>query len=319
MALDRTTLLQEPGLLVIDSQHIYSQGEIKIDLVADRQDVESDAFGVLDTRQVDRRLELTMTPVGELEALATLYSHGGLLLGQSPFGAVDTTATIFTESGKSFVLHNAAVTKMPDLVLSHKATLFGELGITGLLRNSTNPHAANAYYTYTGSGASYPGDANFDPASIKTLGYVGGWGSAPWNEFYTEEGFKVAFNSSFENVQVDGHGTVDMRLSGLSVTVTATPVGLTPSAVLDALQYQGVGNELGASSVAGADLEIVNQVGASQMYFSLSNPTLTQAPVRFGAKVRGIGELQWQAARTMTAGSPNPLFYVGASALGGDE
>lgn len=314
MAIDRTTILQEPGLLVFGSQHIYSKEEITVDFVEETAEIETDTFGPVDERPVDRRIEIKLTPVGEVEALSVLFPHGGLLLGGSPFGSSDSAAVIYTPSGKSLTVHNAAVTAMPALDLAHKMTAFGEATLTGLLRKSMAPQDANAYFTWAASGASYPGDASFSGAAIKTLGYKGTWGSSPWADFLTEAGFKVAFSSNFESVPVDGHGTVDMRLTSLSVEVTATPVGIALADVLTALKYQGSGNQLGASKVPADDLVIVNQVGSTQLHFELLKPVLKQAPARFGASVRGVGELSWRATRTITAGSPDPLFYIGTSA-----
>jgi hypothetical protein len=314
MALDRTTILQEPGLLVFGSQHIYSKAEIVVDLIEEASPIETDAFGPVDDRAIDRRIEIRLTPVGELEALAVLFPHGALDIGGSPFGSTDSAAAIYTASGKSLTVHNAAVTSMPNLVLGHTATLFGEVVITGLLANETEPNAAAAYFTWAASGASYPGDASFSPAAIKTLGYKGAWGSSPWDEFLTEGGFAVSFNSAFENVPADGHGTVDMRLASLSVEVTATPIGIAFADIATAMKYQGSGNELGASKVIASDLIITNQLGSAQLHFELLRPVLKAAPARFGSRVRGVGELRWMATRTITAGSPDPLFYIGTSA-----
>lgn len=315
MAIDRTTVLSEPGLLVFGSQHIYSKEAITVELIEETQPVPTDAFGDLDERGVDRRIEIKLTPVGELEALAVLYPHGGLDLGASPFGSTDAAAVIYTASGKSLTIHNAAVTTMPDLALGHKVTLFGEVTLTGLLRNEYDPNDANAYFTWAASGASYPGDASFSPAAIKTLGYVAAWGAtAPWDEFYSEAGFSVKFNTSFESVPADGHGTIDMRLSNLVVEVTGTPVGIAFADAVAKFGYQGSGFQLGASKAASDDLVITNQVGATALHFALASPILKQAPARFGSKVRGVGELMWRATRTLTAGAADPLFTVGTSA-----
>lgn len=312
--IDRTTILQEPGLLVFGGAHVYSQGEIVVDFVEETKEIETDAFGPVDERAVDRRVEIKLTPVGEIESLAVLFPHGGLLLGESPFGASDAAAVVYTPLGKSLTVHNAAVTSMPDLALGHGKTAFGELVVTGLLRNEMSPEESSAYYTWAASGATYPGDAGFSASAIKTLGYKGTWGSSPWADFLTEEGFKVSFGSEFEGVPVDGHGTVDMRLKSLSVEVSATPVGIAPADVLAALKFQGGGNQLGASKASSDDLVIVNQVGGTQLHFELLKPVLKQSPLRFGASVRGVGELTWRSTRTITAGSPDPVFYLGTSA-----
>jgi hypothetical protein len=315
MAIARSTLLQEPGLLVFGSTHIYSAGEITVSFIEETLEVPVDVFGPVDERPIDRRIEITMTPCGELEALAVLFPLGGLDLGESPFGTSDATAVIFTPSGKSLTVHNAAVTSMPNLILAHDKTLFGEITITGLLKNSTDPTDSAAYFTWVASGASYPGDANFAVSSIKTLGYKGAWGSSsPWDVFYTEGGFSVNFSPSFENVPADGHGTIDMRLSGLSVEVSAIPVGIAPADVFTKRKFQGSGNALGSSKVGSDNLVITNAVGSSQLYFSLNKPVLKESPTRFGSSVRGVGELVWRATRTITTGTADPLFYLGTAA-----
>lgn len=315
MPIDRATILQEPGLLVFGSQHVYSQGEITVDFVEETQPIATDTFGEIDERAVDRRVEIKLTPVGEIEALAVLYPHAGLGLGASPFGATDSEAVIYTASGKSLTIHNAAVTTMPNLTLGHRTTIFGEVTITGLLANSTAPSGAAAYYTWAASGASYPGDANFSPSAIKTLGYKAAWGaSSPWDEFFSEAGFSVNFSSSFENVPADGHGTVDMRLTGLSVEVSGIPIGVAFADVATKMKFQGAGADLGASKALADDLIITNQVGATALHFTLAAPTLKQAPARFGAAVRGVGELLWRATRTITAGAADPLFAIGTTA-----
>jgi hypothetical protein len=314
MAFDRTTIFQEPGLLVFNSQHFYSKGPITVNLIEETTDVESDQFGGLDERPVDRRIEIRLEPVGELEALATLYPHGGLTLGQSIFPANDAAAVIFTPAGRSLTVHNVAVSQMPTLRLGHRETLFGELVLTGLIRKSTEPNAANAYYTWAASGASYPGDAQFDPSAIKTLGYKATWGSAPWADFVCEAGMEVSFTSTLESVPVDGHGTADMRLGDLAATVSGVPLGIAPADLLTARKYQGAGNELGASKGSATDLVIVNQLGATQLHFELYGAVLQETPLAFSGRQRGVGQVQWRATRKLAAGVATPLYYVGTAA-----
>lgn len=314
MSLDRTTILSEPGLIVFQSAHFYSKGAITVDFVGDPFEVDTDAFGPVDERDADRRIEIKFTPVGELESLGVLYPHASLVIGASPYGGTDKPVVIYTASGKSLTVHNCSITKMPDLVLSHRDTLFGEVILTGLLVDEADPDDANSYYAWAASGASYPGDANFSVSAIKTLGYKGAWGSSPWDEFFTEAGFSVAFNTTWSDVPVDGHGTVDYRLQSLAVEVSAIPVGIALADVLTALKFQGSGNPLGGSKVPSDDLIITNQAGSTALHFELLKPVLKQPQARFGAQVKGVGELVWRATRTITAGAADPLFYIGTSA-----
>lgn len=314
MAFDRTTIIQEPGLVSFNSQTFYSVGAINVDLIEERFDIESDAFGPVDERVRDRRIEVTFTPIGELEALSTLFPHGGLTMGDSLFPSSDAACVIYTPSGKSLTIHNAAVTRQPTLVLGHDKTLFGEVTITGLIRKSYEPNASAAYYTYVASGATYPGDAAFSIAAIKTLGYVGAWGSDPWDEIYTESGFTLETELNTESVIVDGHGTVDIRLASIIASVTGTPVGISQSDLLSARAFQGSGNELGARRTAGTDLVIINDLGSLALHVQLYGAVIQDTPIRFSGSQRGIGEVMWRATREFATGDPVALYYVGTSA-----
>lgn len=315
MAVDRTKIIQEPGLVSFNSQTFYSVGPISADLIERRFDITTDQFGPIDERVADRRIEIKFTPIGELEALSTLFPMGGLALGASLFGSSDTPLVIYTPSGKSLTVHNAAVTTQPSVILGHDKTLFGEVTITGLIKNSTEPNAANAYYTYAASGASYPGDAAFSAAAIKTFGYKAAWGaSSPWDEFVTESGFTLDTSASLEEVPADGHGTVDIKLASMSATITGTPVGILPTDLLSKRAFQGDGNEIGARRASGDDLIIVNQLGSTACHVQLYGAVIQDVPLRFSGTQRGNGEVVWRATREFTAGVADPLYYIGTSA-----
>lgn len=315
MAIDRTTLVQEPGLVQFGGAYFYSQGEIVAEMAPTLTDVTTDAFGVVDRRHTDRRIEIRFTPVGELESLSVLYPHGGLTVGDSLFGSSDSACKIWTPSGKSLEVHNCAVTQMPALTFAHDQPLFGEVVITGLVQNSTNPEAANSYYTYTASGETYPGDSQFDNSAIKMLGSEAAWGSDPWDAFYSEAGFSFSFDMSTEDVPADGHGTIDIRLTDIAATCSAVPLEITPANVEAKLEMQGSGNELGAARTGGDDLVVTNRVGSPALHVQLYGAQLDeQTALNFGRSVRGPGELSWRATREFSAGVAQPLFYVGTSA-----
>jgi hypothetical protein len=314
MAFDRTTLIQEPGLVTFGSSYFYSVGPITVDLVEERSPIPSDAFGELDERVIDRRIEVKFTPIGELEALATLFPHGGKTLGASLFASDDAACVIDTPSGKRLTIHNAAVTTQPTLIMGHDKTLFGEVTITGLIRKDYEPNAAAAYYTYA-TGQSYPGDANISVSAIKTLGYKAAWGaSSPWDEFYSQAGFTLTTDLSTESVMVDGHGTVDIRLTNLVASIAAVPVGISVSDILTKRAFQGSGNELGARRTSGDDLVITNQLGSLQLHVQLYGALIQDTPLRFSNQQIGNGEVIWRASREFATGTPVALYYVGTTA-----
>jgi hypothetical protein len=314
MAFDRTTLIQEPGLVTFGSAYFYSVGPITVDLVEERNPIPSDAFGDLEQRVIDRRVEIKFTPIGELEALSVLFPHGSKTLGASLFPSSDAACVIDTPSGKRLTVHNAAITSQPTLICGHDKTLFGEVTITGLIRKDYEPNDAAAYFTYA-TGQTYPGDANISLAAIKTLGYKAAWGaSSPWDEFFSQAGFTLTTDISTEAVMVDGHGTVDMRVSNLVATVAATPVGISVSDIITKRAFQGSGNQLGQSRVSGDDLIITNALGSLSLHVQLYGAMILDTPLRFSNQQIGNGEVVWQGTREFATGTPVALYYVGTSA-----
>jgi hypothetical protein len=313
MAFDRTTIIQEAGVLVYNSATFYSVGPINVDLIESPFDIETDAFGPVDKRIKDRRIEIKLTPIGELEALSTLFPHGAKAMGASLYGSSDVAAVIYTASGKSLTVHNVAVTKQPVVKMGHDQTLFGEVVLTGLLRKSYDADAANAYYTYVASGATYPGDAAFSATAIKTLGFSGAWGaSSPWDEFFTENGFTLDTALKTEDVMVDGHGTIDIRLVSIEAKVTATPVGISAADLLTKRAFQG--GSLGARRTNGDDLIITNQTGSLALHVQLYGANIDDGQLKFSGSQRGTGEVTWTASREFAAGVAVPLYYIGTSA-----
>lgn len=315
MAFDRTTLLREPGLVVFNSQHFYSAGPVQVDFVSRRQAVPSDMFGDLTTRVIDRRVEIRFTPIGELEALSTLFPHGAKTLGDSLYPSTDAACVIYTPGGASLTVHNCAITRQPQLIAGHDKTLFGEVQITGLLAKDTEPNDAAAYFTWAASGATYPGDANLSIAGIKTLGYKAAWGaSSPWDEFFSEGGFVLDTQMDLSDELVDGHGTVDLTLASMRAQVRAVPKGITMAQLLSKATFQGSGNELGANRASGDDLVITNALGSLQLHVQLYGAVIEDTPIAFSATQNNVGEVVWTATREFATGTAVPLYYVGTTA-----
>ena len=309
MSIDRTTILSGPGLVTYGGASLYSKGNITVDLIEELFDVDSSKFGKLDDRVSDRRIEVKFTPVGEFESLAVLFPYAATVVGTSIYGASDSALVINGVDGRKLTIHNVALTGLPDITASVSETAFGEVTFTGLLANSTAPTASAAYYTEAVE--TYPGDSNFDPTAILTSAFSSAWGSSPWDDFATEEGWTISFSPTFTPKVVNGCGTVDMIFSNLEVSATAKPIGPTQAELLTARKFQGTGAGLGVSKADGASDLIISATG---QYFYVYGAILTESPLAWASEDNRLGDCTWKATRAMASGVAQPLFYVGTTA-----
>ncbi len=293
--------------MTFGGQTFWSKGDVSYKLTVDRFAVDTSAFGEVDGRTKDKRIEVSFEPDGRFNnaLAAVLWAYAATNIGASIFGATDTPLVIQGRDGISLTVPNAAVTKMASIFASVAKTLQGPITFTGLLKNSTAPSAAGAYYVIASS--AYPGDTGWSRADIKTLAYASAWGSSPWAAFNTEDGWEIEFDLQLAPQMVDGLGTVDMSLQGLTVKAKSIPVGPNLAQLHTAMQEN---TDFGTSMATANDLII----SATGVYIRLSNAGMISMDASWGSQKKRLGACEWQANRTVTTGVPDPLFYIGDAA-----
>lgn len=307
MSINRTNILKGPALIQYDGQTFWSKGDVALNFQPQTFPVQTSHFGEVDLRISDKTYEVSFEPSGRFTAglAAVLWPYATLAIGSSIFGASDKPLVIWSRDGKKLTLANAALTGMPNIRQSVSKTVQGPLKFTGILKNSTDPSAAGAYYTL--ETASYPGDSGFAVSDIPTKAYASAWGASPWDAFHTEDGWEISFGLTIRPQKVDGHGTVDMTLQGLTVSAKCIPVGPAESDILaKAMPATDLGSSIAA---AAANLNI----SATGVYVRIYNAGIVNSGFVYGSERKRIGATEWRATRTITAGSADPLFYIGTS------
>lgn len=307
-SIDRTTIITGPALVTYGGQSFWSKGDVTLKPIVGKVAVTTAAFAEVHGRINDKKVEVSFEPSGRFTAplLAVLFPYAAMNIGASVYGPNDKVLVIHSRAGTKLTVPNAAITKLPNLRFGVSQTIQGAITFTGLLKNSTAPETAGAYWLVETAG--YPGDTGFSTADIKTLAYNSSWGAgAPWASFLTETGWDVSFNLSLASQMVDGLGTVDMTLQELKVEASGIPVGPNETEVLAKMQQ----NQVMGSSYATAD---PLNISATGVYFRLANAGLTDADLGWGSQRKRIGQCKWQATRTVTAGVPDPLYYIGTVA-----
>lgn len=303
MGMTRQSLSRGPGTVKIGTTTFYDKDNISAELLLEQFDIPVSAFGKVDTRKKDQSAKITFKPCGEVTSalLALLFPYTTPNIGASLFGVADTPAEVHSKAGTKLTFHCAAITAMPELILSATETLLGQVEITALIKNGVDPESANSLYTI--AAAEWAAQA-MASSNIKTVPY-----SASWNglTFKSKAGFTVAPTIETTAEYVDGLGTIDMTLTGAAVTAKCRPIGLSEADIAEAMALQGPGNAIGTSLRTGADLTIT---GAGGLTVILRDTALVTGPFLWGTTELRAGEIGFIANRTETTGAYGELFSV---------
>lgn len=302
MAINRTLLLREPGKIIFDGAHLYSQGPLTVKPVVNNASVVTAVHGTVDrARVVDRMFTVSGVLAGEWKDLSVLFGALAVPIGGSVFGSVDKPLVVHGRLGTKITFVNGAITKPPVIIGGAGKTLFGSFEATCLLGNNASPAAEASYYAITSE--AYPGDATFNPALIFTLPLAAAWGEdAPWDEFYTREGWTITPAVTLTPEVVDGLGTVDMKVKDKQVTATCVPAGITAAEVLPKLSF---GQGLGARRPTGDNL-VLTSGGA---LITISSAVITESALAFG-DTPFVGETTWVGSRTWVEGVEQALLVL---------
>lgn len=213
---------------------------------------------------------------------------------------------ITTAESETYTFHVAAVGQMPDCNGIAVETLFGEIQFDFFRKANEAATTVGSMFT-VGTGIYIP--PSIDPADILTQTYTITWGSSPWAGLETIDGIRWSFPMTTADVVDDANGVIAKRITNVECTVRARPLGLAPSAILTKMLLQGSGAQRGGR-LGTADNFVMNGTG---VVVTALGAGLRQAPLAAGRNADRIGELEWFATRTFTAGAPNALFTVATS------
>lgn len=306
--ISRTAFVRGPAIVTFNGATFHSKGDIEFELAVETFPIETAIHGKVDDRVRDRVARVRFTPSGEWENLGVLWPYASTAIGASIFGGTDLPLVIQGADGRKVTLSAAAVTKMPDIMLSTTRTLVGQVEFTGIGSDTIPWTTADSLVAEASNAFS---DTSFSPASIITQAYTAAWGaSSPWNSFETLEGFTVSFETAFGDVTTDAGGLIDMTLGGIAVTARCQPVGISQAQLIAAIGVQGAGNGRGRSLQTGANNLVISGTG---VVVTVKKANIRTAPLRYGNTTHRIGEVEFVATREFSAGVAQPLFSVATS------
>lgn len=227
------------------------------------------------------------------------------------------------------VYQNCGVTKLPDLNLASTETLLGEMTLSalyhpyldssdaGLVNRLTWAAPAGAMASYTDGSDIVTAPPRCRYGAFSTDAFTGADPlAAPWNDFCTLNGAKLAWNLTLNADETDCCGIVNWTYAGVSCQATLTPVGsLMTDEAIDIILEEGpdaVALTLGL--VRGQSLQrtqrellFLLEWEASAWMVSLRNAVVTGGKNAFGANAPRTGELTFAAVRRVSTGALQPL------------
>lgn len=295
MGIDRTTtLFKGPGHIILNGTAFVVSDNITVKIADELWDVGSNGYGVIDRRRKDRKVVVTFTPL-EWNNLGLLYPYASMQIGEPIYGATDTPLEIVPRNGANsgLVLANVAVTKMPQAVFASSKLPMGQMEITGIIANNSEPTSDASYWSLRDVGV-LPA---YDLTKIRNGIYTWSWGvgeGALTNIGVAEGGITVDADLAIDWDQTEGYGSISASLTGLVATASLTPVGLSLAQVLAA-----VGGPIGA---APAKKDFVIKAGAATVA-TIPNCQLITGEAAWGNTNRRVGALQFKSVRTAAAGA----------------
>lgn len=231
------------------------------------------------------------------------------VMGASIYGDNPDDIIIWTKSGEQHTYKAGALTGMPDLGFGAVLSIFdGEatfiaLGAAADGWDTEGHFAAFANVVFN--------DVSFNRANDIRTPYTVSWGAAPFDSIVTEAGVKVKHDLQLADEVTDAKGIIGKYITGLVVTASFTPQGITAEQMLTAMGIQGAGARRGRSrSSLARDLIITTGV-EGEPYYKLFNCMLKASTPQFGVGVNNQGEVSLQSVLKITDGASTPVFEIG--------
>lgn len=314
MALSRASLVRGPAIVtttLTTLRTLYTNSDILARFGPVWNPVNTSMYGQVDKFIKDRVYKIPLRLWGAWENLDLLFPSYALapVAGASIFGSADVSWTITARNGDQIVFANAQITKLANLYLGVDSDLFAaDVELTAILKNSTLPETANAYYTQS-TGASYSDNA-FAKTNYKRVRFTGAWGAlAGFTAIIPQKGFQISWELDAKPLVTDGYGTVDFTIGENVLQGSCKAIPIQPTMAQMEAQAASQGVALGTLlSNNVADLTLTGAGGAPVIV--LKNAGVTEHGYAFGIEPLRQGEVTWMTIRGFSTGAPAAVATV---------
>jgi len=298
-SVQRAALIRGPGCAIYDSVTLHAQEAITADVKVSTFRPKTATHGDGAPRILDAVGEVTWNPTGRIstEILAIFFPEifKNPSQGARVFPAQDKALLIHAKAGDKLQFANSALTGMPVIALTPSATAFGPVTFSAVIKDNTPRETAGSFYTIPQTASwAYP---LLDDDVV--LPY-----SATWNNLsiITETGWRITPTVQLNPITVDGIGTVDFEILGVSVKASCKPSAWTASQLLTSLRPEGIA--IGTTLRLGKDL-VITAAAPGGLVVTLYDAVLSAAPAAYAPNAPRAGEITFEASRTFVGEAPS--------------
>jgi hypothetical protein len=304
--IDRTLILRGPAMVTFNGATMFSQGDIEVPISVEAYPINVDAIGYVGSHRKERRCSISFTPSGQWDSvgapLSVLYNFYRTMppgssiyspIGQSPVDMPILLTSLV--DGVTVQGNAAAITKLPDLILSTQKTIMGPITFEVIGTNNVPWSTAQSLITL-GSVSTPVSTSPFNPANIVTNSFsLAISGLTGYTNFQTQDGVVVSFDLTTKEQETDTDGIVDRYFQEIKVSARCIPLGMTEAQMIAAMQIQG-GSAVRGSSLTGTnDLVITSATG--HPIVTLNKPGLMSSRLVYASSKARMGEVVFEATR----------------------
>lgn len=294
-------VISGPAAIVFNGNTYFTEGDITLTPQTENRVIESSWHGPVSTRQTDRAIEVSFTPLGVCDFLSAYVPYTVADLGKMVAPATDKDVAIVTADGVKITLKAGVITQVPDIHFGTDANPFGQMTITAMGGLAGKAEGAdNSLYTIGTEALS----ANLDTSKIYTPGYQLKIGTGLSTDMVIdgETGFDFTLGLTINPVRVNAYGTVNYQITGISPALTFKPVGPSESAMLEMLLLQGSdAGALGSDADLGVGAVVAPINGQNGIVLTIPQCKITQGSMLFGST--SLRHDTYTLTPTLSAGS----------------
>ncbi|PWU18910.1 MAG: hypothetical protein C5B50_07790 [Verrucomicrobia bacterium] len=311
MPVSRANLGRGPAIVTYGGATLFTRNDINLRHTPMLNAVETSMYGTIDKFKRNLSIRIPLTLWGSWENLSVLFPSSILnpTIGASLVGSSDTPLVVLGRNGDQLTYACATLVKLGNLYLGVDSELWAaEVEFLAIVKSNAYPEDAGAYFALA-TGQSYT-DNTFAKTNFKKVRWTGAWGSKTgFGTIIPQKGFQVTWQLEYDEINVDGYGTVDVTLKNFLGGVKCIPIGPTLAQIEAQSNAQGSahGTLLSNGTVAAADLTLTG--GSSSVV--LKSAGMTENGYMFGIEPLRQGEVAWETTRGFTAGAANAVATVG--------
>jgi hypothetical protein len=298
-------------ILFDTNKYLWAEGAVQVRLVRPELDNQVAGFGKVSSPSIDETIEVTFQPSNRINADILTFLYGSLfsaMPGASYFGSTDTVVKIHTMAGRVLTLANCKPTTFPALQFGVGVKRFaGPVTLTGILKRGTTRGTANALFTPWAALAwdQEPDEADYPQSTCQVT-----WGNIAAKNLEAIDAWVLTPQITMRPLTLPNLGTLDYRISEVSVQVSATPANLT-EAELWQTYIIGTSRLLG-KTVAGADLTLAeDNPGLTAV---VKNAIISTPNTTFDPDAPIAGSCVWTSRRKAVEGVWQPAATLAVTA-----